>query len=119
MNLQESIRRRILREEKNVPSYLKRRLFIVDKYIDDLDSEDVCRYWTYEEANDYVNQSMSDITRSIIDFSINISDDDYSEKYDETYGALIDLGYQEKLFRFFHKSLDYCIQDIGMRFMKS
>jgi len=113
MNLQESIRR-ILREEKNVPSYVKRRLFIVDKYIDELDPEFVYRYWTEEEARDYVNQTMSDMVRSIVDFSINISDDDYSEKYNETYGALIHLGYQEKLFNFFYKSL----QNYRIRFMK-
>ena len=116
-NLFESIRR-ILREEGNIPSYLKRRLFIVDKYIDDLDPEDVCRYWRDDESKDYVNESMAEITRSIIDFSINISDDEYSEKFDEVYGILIDLGYREKFKDFFYESLQNCNPKHRMRFMK-
>ena len=117
MSLQESIRR-ILREEKNVPPYIKRRLFIVDKYISDLDPEDVCRYWADEEVRDYVNQSMSDMVRSIIDFSLNISDDKYTELYDYIYGHLQDLRYDEKLKDFFYESLENCNPKHRMRFMK-
>ena len=117
MNLQESIKK-ILREEVNIPSYVKRRLYLVDEYISDLDPEDVCRYWRDDEGKDYVDESMAEITRSIIDFSINISDDEYTEKFDEVYGILIDLGYRKKFKDFFYESLQNCNPKHRMRFMK-
>jgi uncharacterized protein (UPF0305 family) len=107
MNLQESIRK-VLKEEVNIPSYIKRRLYLVDEYISDLDPEDVCRYWRDDESKEFVNELMAEITRSITDFSINISDDEYTEKYDEIYGSLIDLGYREKFKDFFYESLKTC-----------
>jgi hypothetical protein len=118
MNLQENIRR-ILKEEVNVPPYIKRRLYVVDEYISDLDPEDVCRYWDDNHAKEYVNQHMSDIVRSIVDFRIQVNDDEYTEKYDEIYGSLIDLGYREKLEDFFYESLQNCNPKHRMRFMKS
>lgn len=117
MNLQESIRK-VLREEINIPSYIKRRLYVVDEYISDLDPEDVCRYWSNDESKEYVSQHMSDIVRSIIDFSINISDDEYTEKFDEVYGILIDLGYKEKFKDFFYESLQNCNPKHRMRFIR-
>jgi hypothetical protein len=117
MNLQESIRR-ILREELNVPSYIKRRLNVADEYINNLDSEVVCRHWRDDESKEYVSESMAEITRSITDFSINISDDEYGEKFDEIYGSLIDLGYREKFKDFFYESLQNCNPKHRMRFMK-
>ena len=117
MNLQESIRK-VLREEINIPSYIKRRLYLVDDYISDLDPEDVCRYWRDDESKEYVNQHMSDIVRSIVDFRIQVSDDEYSEKYDEIYGSLIDLGYREKFKDFFYESLQNCNPKHRMRFIR-
>ena len=117
MNLQESIRR-ILKEEINIPSYIKRRLYVVDEYISDLDPGHVCRYWDDDEVKEYVNQHMAEITRSIIDFSINIIDDEYGEKFDEVYGILIDLGYKENFKDFFYESLQNCNPKHRMRFMK-
>ena len=117
MNLQESIRR-ILREELNVPSYIKRRLNVADEYINNLDSEVVCRHWRDDESKEYVSESMAEITRSITDFSINISDDEYGEKFYEIYGSLIDLGYREKFKDFFYESLQNCNPKHRMRFMK-
>ena len=117
MNLQESIKK-ILREELNVPSYIKRRLYLVDEYINNLDPEVVCRHWRDDESKEYVSESMAEITRSITDFSINISDDEYGEKFDEIYGILIDLGYKEKFKDFFYESLQNCNPKHRMRFMK-
>jgi hypothetical protein len=117
-NLQESIRR-ILREDVSNPiNLILRRLYVVDEYISDLDPEDVCRYWRDDESKEYVNESMAEITRSITDFSINISDDEYGEKFDEIYGILIDLGYREKFKDFFYESLQNCNPKHRMRFMK-
>ena len=117
MNLQESIRK-ILREEVNIPSFLKRRLYVVDEYISDLDPEDVCRYWGDDESKNYVNESMADITRNIIYTSIIISDDKYTELYDHIYGHLQDLGYEEKLKNFFYESLQNCNPKHRMRFIR-
>ena len=117
MNLKESIRK-VLREEINIPSYIKRRLNVADEYISDLDPEVVCRHWRDDESKEYVSESMAEITRSITDFSINISDDEYGEKFDEVYGILIDLGYKEKFKDFFYESLQNCNPKHRMRFMK-
>ena len=117
MGMENNIRR-ILREEVNVPQYLKRRLFFADEYISNLDPEDVCKYWGDDEAWGYVNECMSYIVRNIIDFSNDISDDEYSEKYNEIYGILIKLEYQKKIFNLFYESLDNCNPKHRMRFMK-
>ena len=116
-NLQESIRR-VLREEINIPLFIRRRLYLVDEYINNLDPEDVCNYWRRDESKKYVNESMADITRNIIFTSIIISDDKYTELYDHIYGHLQDLGYKEKFKDFFYESLQNCNPKHRMRFMK-
>tara|TARA_R110000868_G_scaffold61727_6_gene187401 strand:+ start:1982 stop:2341 length:360 start_codon:yes stop_codon:yes gene_type:complete len=118
MNLQENIRRILLREDVNVPLYIKRRLYVVDEYISDLDPYRVCRYWGDNEVKEYVNQHMSDIVRSIIGFRIQLNDDVYTEKYGEVYGSLIDLGYRKKLEDFFYESIKTCNPKSRGRFMK-
>ena len=117
MNLQENIKK-VLREDVNVPSYILRRLYVVDEYISDLDPYDVCRYWVDDVVKEYVNQHMSDIVRSIVDFRIQVNDDEYTEKYDEIYGSLIDLGYRKKLEDFFYESLQNCNPKHRMRFIR-
>lgn len=117
MNLQESVRK-VLMEELNIPLYIKRRLYIADEYVSNLNFQDVCKHWADSEINDYVRGGMGEITRNIIDMSGNISDDDYSEKYDEIYEVLIDLGYREILENFFIESLDKCKPKDRERFAK-
>ena len=107
MNLQENIRR-ILREEVNVPPYVKRRLYIANEYIDSLEPHWVCLHWSYDEGDEYVNETMSEMIRNIIDFSKDISDDEYSEKYNEIYGILISLNYHKQVRDFFYDSLNNC-----------
>ena len=113
-NLNESM----LSEEIEIPKYLRRRLYIANEYIDNLDPKDVCNYWTDEENRDYVSQGMSDITRFIIDSSTIINDDKYVELYDEIYEYLQDLGYEEKIEDFFYESLRNCNPRHRMRFMR-
>ena len=42
----------------------------------------------------------------------------YTEKYDEIYGTLIDLGYRKKFKDFFYESLQNCNPKHRMRFIR-
>ena len=105
MNLQESIRR-ILREEKEIPGYLRRRLYIADEYMDGLNADSLHDGWVMNQIDDFVRACMGAITRMIISKTSKnsdyVSEDGYMRMYDEIYGFLIKLGYQKRLFKFFY-----------------
>ena len=105
MNLQESIRR-ILREEKEIPGYLRRRLYIADEYMDGLNADSLHDGWVMDQIDDFVRACMGAITRMIISKTSKnsdyVSEDGYMRMYDEIYGFLIKLGYQKRLFKFFY-----------------
>jgi len=103
MNLQESIRR-ILREEKEIPPYLRRRLYIADEYMDDLNADSLHDGWVMDQIDDFVRACMGAITRMIISKTSKnrMGEDGYMRMYDEIYGFLIKLGYQKRLFKFFY-----------------
>jgi len=105
MNLQESIKR-ILREEKEIPGYLRRRLYIADEYMDDLKADSIHDGWILDEIDEFVRGCMGAITRMIISKTGEyISDDNYMKLYDDIYGYLIKLGYQKRLFNFFYDTM--------------
>lgn len=106
MSLKQSIRR-ILREETDLLS-IRRRLFIVDGYMQDLDPKDVCNYWVSDEVNNYVNETISEIVRVMLDSIRGINADNWHDTYKEIYEILIDLGYREEIEDFFYDSLDNC-----------
>ena len=102
MNLKENIKR-ILREEKEIPAYLRRRLYIADEYMDDLKADSIHDGWILDEIDEFVRGCMGAITRMIISkTSEDISVDNYMKLYDDIYGYLIKLGYQKRLFNFFY-----------------
>jgi len=118
MNLQESIRR-VLREEINIPTYIKRRLYVVDEYISNLNPEDVCRHWPRrDQVNEYVSGFMAEIVRVILDDMPDLDPDEFGEMFDEIYGILIDLGYRKKIRDFFYESLQNCDPKHRIRFMR-
>jgi len=117
VDLKESIRR-ILKEEINIPTYIKRRLYVVDEYISDLDPEDVCIHWPRDEVNEYVSGFMAEIVREILYDIPDVNPDEYGEMFDEIYGILIDLGYRKKIRDFFYESLQNCDPKHRMKFTR-
>jgi len=105
MNLQEPITR-ILREEMEIPPYLRRRLYIADEYMDGLNADSLHDGWVMDQIDDFVRACMGAITRMIISKTSKnsdyVSEDSYMRMYDEIYGFLIKLGYQKRLFKFFY-----------------
>jgi hypothetical protein len=107
MNLKESIKR-ILREKIEIESLVKRRLYFAEEYIENLDPNDVCKYWKDDEINDFVRGGMAEITRFMTDSMRWIETEKYVEMYDDVYEMLIELGYRERLEIFFYESLENC-----------
>jgi len=111
MNIQQTIRR-ILKEEIDLLS-IRRRFFIVDDYIQNLDPKDVCIYWPMRiDVVNYVNETMSDIVRIMLTSIRGVNADNYHDIYEEIYEMLIDLGYRKKIEDFFFDSLDNCYEII-------
>jgi len=106
MNLKESIRR-ILREEFN-PIKARRMIHIADDYVNKLSPKDVCDYWTESEADDYMDASMSEITREMIYEYPDMDSEEYMDYYDEIYSILLEFKYDKKIRDFFLESLDNC-----------
>ena len=106
MNLQKSIRR-ILREEIEIPGYLRRRLHIADDYFDLLDPAIICDDWTSDEGSGYVSNVMSSIVDEILN-DIPISGNEYIDYYDKIYEDLVRIGYKDKVHDFFYDTLLEC-----------
>jgi hypothetical protein len=82
---------------------LKRRLHIIENYFSELNSDDVCEYWTAGESQDYVDEAMAEIVE-VLCYSMG----DYStELYQEIY-ELVAEGYQQRIEDFFFDSLNSC-----------
>jgi hypothetical protein len=106
MNLQESIRR-ILREEFN-PIKARRMIHIADEYISNLKPDDICTYWTNDEADDYMDETMAEITREMIYEYPDMESEEYMDYYDEIYTILLEFKYDERIRDFFLETLDNC-----------
>jgi len=105
MNLQESIRR-ILREEREISPMIKRRLYIADEYMDNiLKVGNIHNMWVISEIDQFVRGAMAAITRLILQSIGDMSENKYIELYDDIYEYLIKLGYQKKIFDFFHNTM--------------
>lgn len=86
----------------------RRLMHIAEEYYNNLSSSDVCNYWKSEEVNDYVNETMSEMVRFIVDEYPDISSDDWHDTYEGIYGMLEDINYSNKVRDFFYDSLDNC-----------
>ena len=104
--------RRILKEEVEIPKYLRRRLHIADDYFDLLDPAIICDGWTSDEGSGYVSSVMTSIVDEILNdipFANNrIGDLDYIELYDKVYEDLVRMGYRDKVHDFFYDTLFDC-----------
>ena len=98
MNLQENIRR-ILREESEIPIYIKRRLSIIDKDFENLlhiykkfkDEDPNFPNFSFEEFKESI---LTNVINKFIDYHINGFHDQYSHK--EFVNFIFDR-YQERL----------------------
>jgi len=106
-SLKESIRR-IIREEIEIPGYLRRRLHIADDYFDLLDPSIICDEWTSDEGSRYVNSVMSSVVDEILkEIPIN-GWEKYIDYYDKIYEDLVRMGYKDKVHDFFYDTLLEC-----------
>jgi hypothetical protein len=94
--------------ESKIPPSVNRRLHYVDEYINNLDPNDVCEYWTVDEVNEYTNGTLIEIIRTIIGDSSGIDSDNYGSIYDVIYEFLVNLNYPEQIRDFFSDSMDNC-----------
>ena len=119
MNLKESIRR-IIREEIGIIP-IRRRFFIVDDYIKNLNPKDVCTHWSVNEVDDYMNVTMSDIAREMVQEIPNVVHDNWIDNYDTVYDMLFKLGFPDKIKDFFNDSINNCdnvLQESVRRILK-
>ena len=96
------------KEENLNESYrfkMRRVIHVIEDYIDNLNPNDICNYWTLEEEDDYVRQTMLEVVRFVID-ELNVESEYYTDVYDEIYGHVIDFGYQDKIRDFFIETKD-------------
>jgi len=105
--LQESIKR-ILRENYNIESLVKRRIYFAEEYVENLDPDDVCKYWKDDDVDSFVREGMGEITRFMTDSMRWVEPETYIEMYDDVYEMLIKLGYRERLEIFYYESLENC-----------
>ena len=90
-------------EDKMLRNRAQRRLGFINQHVNELDSDDVCEYWTKDEVDDYVDSSMSNIVQQVCE---QIGSFDL---YNELYEYLVDNGYQSQFRDFFIDTHDnYC-----------
>ena len=99
--------RRILKEEVEIPKYLRRRLHIADDYFGLLDPAIICDGWTSDEGNGYVSSVMTSIVDEILN-EIPIANNQYIDLYDKVYEDLVRMGYRDKVHDFFYDTLLDC-----------
>ena len=73
----------------------QRRLRFIEQYVEDLNSDDVCNYWTRGEVEEYVNSSMANIVEQVCD---QIGSYDL---YGDIYEYLVNNDYQSQIREFF------------------
>ncbi len=83
-------------------------IHIADEYISNLTPDDICDYWTESEADDYMDETMAEITREMIYEYPDMESEEYMDYYDEIYTILLEFKYDERIRDFFLESLDNC-----------
>ena len=86
----------------------RRLIHIAEEYMDQLNPNDVCNYWSSDEADDYVKEIMSEMVRFITDAYLDVSSEDWMEIYGNIYELLNNLGYRKEVINFFYHSLENC-----------
>jgi len=90
-------------EDRILRDKVKRRFAFIDQHLNELERDDVCKYWYKDEVDDYVFSSMKNVVEQVCD---QIGSYDL---YDELYEYLVDNGYQSQFRDFFIDTHDnYC-----------
>ena len=104
--------------ESKLQIYMLRRIDVVEHYLNNLSSKDICIHWSDDEALEYSSQILSDMSRIIIDELHYVDSESYVDKYDEIYQFLIDLDYPKRIVDFFYDSLKTCEDKHRYKFRK-
>jgi hypothetical protein len=86
----------------------RRFMHIANDYFNNLNPKDVCDYWSSDEVDDYINETMSEMVRFITDEYPDVSAEDWQDTYDGIYNMLEGIGYSNDVRDFFYESLDNC-----------
>jgi hypothetical protein len=90
-------------EDKMLRNKAQRRLGFINQHVNELERDDVCKYWYKDEVEDYVFSSMQNVVEQVCD---QIGSNDL---YDEIYEYLVDNGYKSQFRDFFTDTHDnYC-----------
>jgi len=90
-------------EDKMLRNKAQRRMGFIDQHVNELERDDVCKYWYKDEVDDYVFSSMKNVVEQVCD---QIGSYDL---YDDIYEYLVDNGYQSQFRDFFIDTHDnYC-----------
>jgi hypothetical protein len=90
-------------EDKMLRNKAQRRMGFIDQHVNELERDDVCKYWYKDEVDDYVFSSMKNVVEQVCD---QIGSYDL---YDDIYEYLVDNGYQSQFRDFFNDTHDnYC-----------
>lgn len=82
-------------DEKMLRNKVQRRMSFIEEFMNELDRDDVCDYWSKDEVDDYVNSSMANVVEQVCD---QIGSYDL---YDEIYEYIVGKGYGTQFRDFF------------------
>jgi hypothetical protein len=91
-------------QDKQIRSFV-RRLDIANKIISELDPKNICKYWSNTE-NDALHFSDDIIMTIVLEINDTLNINSYHNK--DLYKFLEDVGYYDKLMKFFYKSFESC-----------
>jgi hypothetical protein len=91
-------------QDKKIRSFV-RRIGIADKIISELDPKDICKYWDNTE-NDALHFSDDIIVGIVWEINDTLNINSYHNK--DLYKFFEDIGYYDKLIKFFHKAFESC-----------
>jgi hypothetical protein len=90
-------------QHKMLRNRAQRRMDFIDQHMDELSREDICKYWSKDEVEEYVNSGMINIVQQVSD---QIGSYDL---FDEIFDYLVGRGYQSQFRDFFIDTYDnYC-----------
>jgi hypothetical protein len=91
-------------QDKTIRSFA-RRIWIADEIISKLNPKDICKYWNNNE-NDALLYADDTIVGIVWEINQTFGVKSYDNK--DLYRFFEDIGYYDKLIKFFHKSFELC-----------